>query len=98
MKDVTREGPPLSRDQSTRRKEDAMKIFVAGASGAIGRRLVPLLVSNGHEVVGTTHTRGKADALRAAGARPVVLDALDRDAVRKALTQAEPEVVVDELT
>jgi 2-alkyl-3-oxoalkanoate reductase len=75
-----------------------MKIFVAGASGAIGRRLVPLLLSNGHEVVGTTRSPEKADALGAAGARPVVLDALDRDAVRKALTQTQPEVVVDELT
>ena len=45
-----------------------MRIFIAGATGAIGRRLVPLLVSNGHTVIGTTRTAGKADALRAAGA------------------------------
>jgi 2-alkyl-3-oxoalkanoate reductase len=75
-----------------------MKIFVAGATGALGRRLVPLLVTGGHTVVGTTRTPGKAEALRAAGATPVVLDALDRDAVIDALTQAEPEVVVHELT
>jgi 2-alkyl-3-oxoalkanoate reductase len=75
-----------------------MKIFVAGATGALGRRLVPLLAANGHTVVGTTRTPGKADALRAAGATPVVLDALDRDAVTDALTRAEPEVVVHELT
>jgi 2-alkyl-3-oxoalkanoate reductase len=75
-----------------------MKIFVAGATGALGRRLVPLLVAGGHTVVGTTRTPGKAEALRAAGATPVVLDALDRDAVIDALTQAEPEVVVHELT
>jgi 2-alkyl-3-oxoalkanoate reductase len=75
-----------------------MKIFVAGATGAIGRRLVPLLVSNGHTVVGTTRTPGKAEALRAAGASPVVLDALDRDAVIDAVGRAEPEVVVHELT
>lgn len=75
-----------------------MKIFLAGATGAIGRRLVPLLVTNGHEVVGTTRTAGKADALRAAGASPVVLDALDRDAVREALIRVEPEVVVHQLT
>jgi nucleoside-diphosphate-sugar epimerase len=75
-----------------------MKIFVAGATGALGRRLVPLLVSNGHTVVGTTHTSDKADALRAVGAAPVVLDALDRDAVIDALTRAEPEVVVHQLT
>jgi 2-alkyl-3-oxoalkanoate reductase len=75
-----------------------MRIFVAGATGAIGRRLVPLLVANGHAVVGTARLAGKADALRAAGARPVVLDALDRDAVREALIQVEPEVVVHQLT
>lgn len=75
-----------------------MKAFVAGATGALGRRLVPLLVSNGHTVVGTTRTAGKAEWLRAAGASPVVLDALDREAVIKALMQAEPEVVVHQLT
>jgi nucleoside-diphosphate-sugar epimerase len=75
-----------------------MKIFVAGATGALGRRLVSLLLSNGHTVVGTTRSPSKADALRAAGATPVVLDALDRDAVIDALTQAQPDVVVHELT
>jgi 2-alkyl-3-oxoalkanoate reductase len=75
-----------------------MRIFVAGASGAIGRRLVPLLVESGHTVVGTTRTPGKADALRTAGANPVVLDALDRGAVREALLRAEPEVVVHQMT
>ena len=75
-----------------------MRIFVAGATGVIGRRLVPLLVANGHTVIGTARTAGKADALRAAGASPVMVDALDRDAVREALIQAEPEVVVHQLT
>lgn len=75
-----------------------MRIFVAGATGALGRRLVPLLVEHGHEVVGTTRTARKADALQAAGASPVVLDALDREAVREALIRAEPEMVVHELT
>jgi 2-alkyl-3-oxoalkanoate reductase len=75
-----------------------MRIFVAGATGAVGRRLVPLLVANGHTVVGTTRTPAKAQALVAAGATPVVLDALDRDAVVDAVTGVEPEVVVDELT
>jgi len=75
-----------------------MKIFVAGATGALGRRLVPLLVSKGHTVVGTTRTPDKADVLRAAGATPVVFDALDGDAVIDAVSQAEPEVVVHELT
>src|SRR5215211_5866278 len=75
-----------------------MKIFVAGATGVLGQRLVPLLISNGHTVVGRTRMPGKADALRAAGAVPVILDALDRDAVIEAVTQAEPDVVVHELT
>jgi nucleoside-diphosphate-sugar epimerase len=75
-----------------------MRIFVAGATGALGRRLVPLLVSKGHTVVGTTRTPGKAEALRAAGATPVILEALDRDAVIDAVGRAEPEVVVHQLT
>jgi nucleoside-diphosphate-sugar epimerase len=75
-----------------------MRIFVAGATGAIGRRLVPLLVSNGHTVIGTTRTGRKADALRAAGASPLVLDALDRDAVVESVVKADPDVVVHQLT
>ncbi len=75
-----------------------MRIFVAGATGVIGRRIVPLLVANGHTVIGTTREARKADALQSAGASPVVLDALDRDAVREALVRAGPEVVVHELT
>jgi nucleoside-diphosphate-sugar epimerase len=75
-----------------------MRIFVAGATGAIGRRLLPLLVSNGHTVIGTTRTASKADEIRDAGAGPVVLDALDRDAVVEALIRAEPDVVVHQLT
>jgi hypothetical protein len=89
---------PCLETRTPRTEEVAMKIFVAGTTGALGRRPVPLLVERGHEVVGTTRTPGKADALRAAGARPVVLDALDRDVVRKAVVQTEPEVVVGELT
>lgn len=75
-----------------------MRIFVAGATGAIGQRLVPLLVENGHSVVGTTRTAAKAEALGAAGASPMVLDAIDRDAVVEAVVQAEPDVVVHQLT
>lgn len=75
-----------------------MRIFVAGATGVIGRRLVPLLVPNGHTVIGTTRTPSKVDALRAAGASPIVLDALDRDAVVESIVRAEPDVVVHQLT
>ena len=75
-----------------------MRIFVAGATGALGRRLVPLLVEGGHQVTGMTRTPGKAAGLRAAGAEPVVADALDREAVLRAVTAARPEVVVHQLT
>lgn len=75
-----------------------MKIFVAGATGAIGRQLVPMLVANGHEVAGMTRTPSKTDALRAMGARPVVADAFDRAAVADAVASFEPEVIVHELT
>jgi nucleoside-diphosphate-sugar epimerase len=75
-----------------------MRIFVAGGTGAIGRRLVPLLVLSGHDVVATTRSESKKDAIRAWGAEPAVLDALDRRAVREAVLAARPEVVVHELT
>jgi nucleoside-diphosphate-sugar epimerase len=75
-----------------------MRIFLAGATGAIGRRLVPLLIQAGHDVVGTTREPQRARALEAAGARAVILDALDRDAVMAAVAGAEPDVVVHELT
>jgi nucleoside-diphosphate-sugar epimerase len=75
-----------------------MRIFVAGATGALGRRLVPLLVERGHQVTAMTRTPAKAAGLRAAGAEPVVADALDRQAVLEAVTAARPEVVVHELT
>ena len=75
-----------------------MRIFVAGATGALGRRLVPLLVAGGHQVTAMTRSAGKAAGLRAAGAEPVVADALDRDAVLRAVAEAGPEVVVHQLT
>lgn len=75
-----------------------MKIFLAGATGVMGRHLIPALVEAGHEVVGTTRSEGKADSIRAAGAEPVVLDALDRDAVLRAVRQAGPDVVIHQLT
>ncbi len=75
-----------------------MRIFVAGASGAIGRRLVPLLVETGHEVVGTTRSSRKAGELSALGAKPVVLDVLDAEAVGLAVSEAGPEVIVHQAT
>ena len=75
-----------------------MRIFVAGATGALGIHLVPRLVAAGHEVTGMTRTPSKRDALRAQGARPVVADALDPDAVARAVAEAEPEVIVHQLT
>jgi 2-alkyl-3-oxoalkanoate reductase len=75
-----------------------MKVFVAGATGALGRVLVPQLVARGHEVVGMTRNPAKQDLLRSLGARPVVADALDREAVAQAVASAQPEVIVHELT
>jgi len=75
-----------------------MKVFVAGATGALGRQLVPTLVAEGHEVVGMTRTESKQDLLRSLGAHPVVADALDSDAVARAVAAAEPEVIVHQLT
>jgi nucleoside-diphosphate-sugar epimerase len=75
-----------------------MKILVAGASGAIGSQLVPQLVARGHEVVGTTRSAAKTGALRALGAEPVVVDALDPDSVADVVAKAEPEVMVHQLT
>jgi nucleoside-diphosphate-sugar epimerase len=75
-----------------------MRIFVAGATGALGRALVPQLVARGHEVVGMTRSASKQDLVRSLGARAVVADALDPDAVAEAVASAEPEVIVHELT
>jgi nucleoside-diphosphate-sugar epimerase len=75
-----------------------MRIFLAGATGAVGRRLVPLLVGAGHQVTGSTRSAEKAKGLRAAGVKPVVLDAFDADAVQAALFDARPEVLIHQLT
>jgi len=75
-----------------------MRVFVAGASGAIGSRLVPQLIAAGHEVIGTHNSLGSADLLRTLGAKPVRLELLDAAAVRKAVLENEPEAIVHEAT
>lgn len=74
-----------------------MRILVAGATGAIGRRLVPRLVDGGHEVFGMVRASGKRTAVADLGALPVVADALNAEQVAEAVAQAEPEVIIDEL-
>jgi nucleoside-diphosphate-sugar epimerase len=75
-----------------------MKVFVAGATGALGKQLVPQLVANGHDVVGMTRTEAKRDQLLDLGAKPVVADALDAGAVGRVVGEAEPDVIVHQLT
>lgn len=75
-----------------------MKVFVAGASGAVGKQLVPQLLAGGYEVVAMTRSPRHTEALRAAGAEPVVADALDRSAVMRAVEQTRPEVIIHQLT
>lgn len=75
-----------------------MKVFVAGATGALGKQVVPMLVSQGHEVTGMTRIPAKEDLIRSLGARPAVADALDPEAVAQAVAEAEPDAVIHELT
>jgi 2-alkyl-3-oxoalkanoate reductase len=75
-----------------------MRVFVVGASGAIGTRLVPQLIDAGHEVIGTVRSPGNAERVRALGTEPVALDLLDARAVRKAVLASEPEAIVHQAT
>ena len=75
-----------------------MRVFIAGATGAVGSRLVPLLVAEGHEVVGTSRSAERLGDIEAAGAKGVVMDGLDAASVRTAVLDARPEVIVHELT
>jgi nucleoside-diphosphate-sugar epimerase len=75
-----------------------MKVFIAGASGAIGRPLVRQLVATGHEVTGTTRREERAEEIRAAGAKAVVCDAFDAATLEAAVKEAAPDVVVNQLT
>jgi nucleoside-diphosphate-sugar epimerase len=75
-----------------------MRVFVTGATGALGRHLVPGLVAAGHQVTATTRSAAKTGQLRTAGAEPVVVDGLDREAVIAAVRAASPEVIVHQMT
>jgi nucleoside-diphosphate-sugar epimerase len=75
-----------------------MRVFVAGAAGAIGRRLVPVLVARGHDVTGTVRSTAKLGEVRAMGAQAVMMDGLDARSVGEAVARAEPEVIVHEMT
>ena len=75
-----------------------MKVFVAGATGALGSKLVPRLVAGGHDVVGMTRSERKAGIIQQMGATPAIADGLDAEAVGRAVGEAEPEVIVHELT
>jgi nucleoside-diphosphate-sugar epimerase len=75
-----------------------MRVFLPGASGAIGARLVPQLVQHGHDVVGTSRSPEKAEHLGALGAEPVTLDLLDADSVREAVAAARPDAIVHQAT
>jgi 2-alkyl-3-oxoalkanoate reductase len=75
-----------------------MRIFVAGATGVVGRRLVPMLLACGHQVIAMTRSAEKVAALRQSGAEVEVADGLDRSAVRRAVTAASPEVVIHQMT
>jgi nucleoside-diphosphate-sugar epimerase len=74
------------------------RIFLAGASGVIGRRLTPLLLAHGHSVWGTTRSPGNVEFLRKLHARPVVVDVFDAEALATAVLEARPEIVIHQLT
>ena len=75
-----------------------MRVFVVGASGAIGTRLVPQLMDRGHEVIATFRSPRNAERLRRLGVEPIALDLLDPNAVRRAVLEAEPDAIVHEAT
>jgi len=75
-----------------------MRVFLAGAAGAVGKRLVPLLHCAGHDVTGTTRSEAKANELRAEGVEPVVVDVFDEPALARAVATARPDIVLHQLT
>src|ERR1051326_8994193 len=79
-------------------EELAMKIFIAGATGAVGRPLVSACIAAGHSVIGLARTAAKADLLRRMGAEPVIADGLDAVGIRAALGSISPDAVIHEMT
>ena len=75
-----------------------MRVFVAGAGGAVGKRLVPMLVARGHQATGTTSHKEAAEAIRRLGAEPVVVDGLDAVGIGEAVARAEPDAIIHEMT
>ncbi|HEX4677808.1 MAG TPA: NAD(P)-dependent oxidoreductase [Gaiellaceae bacterium] len=75
-----------------------MRIFLAGATGAIGKRLVPQLIAGGHQVTATTRSADKVELLRALGAEPVIVDGLDAVGIGEAVARAEPEAIIHQMT
>ena len=75
-----------------------MRVFVAGAGGAVGRRLVPMLVARGHQVIGTTTSEKRVETIRALGAEPVVVDGLDAVGIGEAVARAEPDAIIHQMT
>ena len=74
-----------------------MRVFVAGGTGVIGRSLIPMLITAGHQVTATTRSPGKAGLLRSLGAEPAIVDGLDRGASHEAVARARPDVIIDML-
>lgn len=75
-----------------------MRVFVAGANGAVGRRLVPMLIARGHQVTGTATSERSAAAVRGLGAEAVVVDGLDAAGIGEAVARAEPDAIIHEMT
>src|SRR3954451_6401162 len=93
-----RSAQPLRPSSRGETQENDMRVFLAGASGVIGQRLIPRLVQVGHQVGGMTRSPGKAELLRRLGAEPIVCDVFDREALVRAVRDFKPDVVLNELT
>src|SRR5664279_301109 len=85
-------------DESRKKGRGVMRVFVAGGTGVIGRRLVPQLVTHGHQVTATTTSAAKLGLLEQLGAEGIVMDGLDAMLVGEAVAAARPEVIVNEMT